>query len=195
MGLHMDTSLKDYLMGLAPGAPLEVGEIEFLLAEAWRSLRGSRAGGMQAQKIRGRTEDMAWNPPSLTFSIERHGGTVNGSTRAEIQRWCVNVEAHTAEITSTGRRQLHAMAKRVNVKGPAAEIAEAILKNLESPMLKRFPDGRVKVLISSVFPHGSDFKQTVSGRRKRFRAALEALIKEHGWREVGTNTYARLEEK
>lgn len=185
----MDTSLKDYLMGLAPGAALDVEQVEFLLAEAWRSLRGSRTGGMQAQKIRGRTEDMAWNPPLLTFSIERHGGTVNGSTRAEIQRWCVDVAAHTAEIASTGRRQLHAMARRVNVKGPAAKIAEAILKNQESPMLKRYPDGRVKVLISAVFPHGDDFKQTVSGRRKRFRAALEAVIKEQGWKEVGTNTY------
>lgn len=185
-------TLKDYLMGLAPGAALEVGEVEFFLAEAWRSLRGAREGGMQAQKIRGRTEDMAWNPPLLTFSIERHGGTVNGSTRAEIQRWCVDVAAHTAEITSKGRRQLHAMAKRVNVKGPAAEIAEAILNNQASDFLKRYPDGRVKVQISSVFPHGDDFKQTVSGRRKRFRAALEALIAEQGWKEVGTNTYQKM---
>ncbi len=145
---------------------------------------------MQAHKIRGRTEDLAWNPPQLTFKIERHGGTVNGSTRAEMQHWCVDVAAHTAEIVSTGRRQLRAMAKRVNVKGPAAEIAEAILKGQESASLKRYPDGRVKVLISALIPHGDDFKQTVAGRRKRFRAALEALIQPQGWSEVSTNTYS-----
>lgn len=187
----MDTSLKDFLMNQSPGSDLDREQVEFLLAEAWPSLRGSRTGGMQPHKIRGRTEDLGWNPPLLTFKIERHGGTVNGSTRAEMQHWCVDVAAHTAEIVSTSRRQLHAMAKRVNVKGPAAVIAEAILNGQESASLKRYPDGRVKVLISALLPHGDDFKQTVAGRRKRFRAALEALIKDKGWSEVSTNTYQR----
>lgn len=186
---YMDTSLKDFLMSQSPGSDLDREQIEFLLAQAWPSLRGSRAGGMQAYKLRGRTEALSWNPPLLTFEIERHGGTVNGSTRAEMQQWCVDVAAHTADIVSTRRRQLHAMASRVNVKQPAAIIAEAILKNQESPSLKRYPDGRVKVLISALFPHGDDFKQTVSGRRKRFRAALDALIQPNGWSEVSTNTY------
>lgn len=187
----MDTSLKAFLMSQPPGSELDREQIEFLLAETWPSLLGSRNGGMQAHKIRGRTEDLSWNPPMLSFEIERHGGTVNGSTRAEMQRWCVDVAAHTAEIVSTRKRQLHAMAKRVNAKAPAALIAEAILNDHEHEMLKRYPDGRVKVLISALFPHGDDFKQTVAGRRKRFRAALEVLIKEQGWAEAGTNTYQR----
>lgn len=187
----MDTTLKGFLMDQSPGSDLDREQIEFLLAQAWPSLRGSHAGGMQPHKIHRRTEDLAWNPPQLTFKIERHGGTVNGSTRAEMQHWCVDVAAHTAEIVSTRRRQLHAMAKRVNVKGPAADIAEAILKNQESASLKRYPDGRVKVLISALIPQGLDFKQTVVGRRKRFRAALDALIQPHGWSEVSTNTYQR----
>jgi hypothetical protein len=178
-------------MSQAPGSPLDREQIEFLLTQAWPSLRGSRAGGMQSHKIRGRTEDLSWNPPQLTFAIERHGGTVNGSTRAEMQHWRVDVAAHTADIVFTGKRQLRAMAKRVNVKGPATEIAEAILKNQECAGLKRYPDGRVKVLISAIIPHGLDFKQTVAGRRKRFRAALAALIQPHGWAEVSTNTYQR----
>ncbi|WP_395750015.1 hypothetical protein [Prosthecobacter sp.] len=36
----MNTSLKDYLMSLSPGAALDVGMVEFLLEEAWGSLRG-----------------------------------------------------------------------------------------------------------------------------------------------------------
>lgn len=179
-------------MNQSAGVPLDVAQVEFLLAEAWASLRGSREGGMQAYKLRGRTEGLSWEPPVLSFEIERHGGTMNGSTRAEMQRWCVDVAAQTAEIVSTRKRQLYAMAKRVNAKAPAAVIAEAILNGQEHEMLKRYPDGRVKVLISALFPQGDDFKQTVSGRRKRFRAALEPLIKEQGWAEVGTNTYQRL---
>ncbi len=186
----MNTSLKDYLMAQPAGADLDLGEVEFLLAEVWRSLRGSHVEGMRAEKIRGRTEKLAWNPPLLTFTIERHGGTVNGSTRAELQNWCVDISAHTTELVSKGRRQLHATATRVNVKGPAAEIAEAILENAACDKLKRYPDGRVKVVIGAVIPHDG-FKQTISGRRKRFRAALEGLIKEQGWVEVGFNTYER----
>ncbi|WP_395739414.1 hypothetical protein [Prosthecobacter sp.] len=189
----MNTSLKEFLMGLPPGAQLDVGQVEFLLEEAWGSLRGARDGGMKAHKIRGRTEGMSWEPPLLSFEIERHGGTVNGSTRAEMQRWCVDVVAHTAEIVGTRKRQLHAMAKRMNVKGPAAEVAEAILNNQESAFFKRSPDGRVRILISDVVPSEGAFKQTVSGRRKRFRAALEALIKPHGWSEISTNTYKKSE--
>jgi hypothetical protein len=43
----MDMSLKDFLMG-QPGSQMDETHVEFLLAEVWKSLRGSREGGMQA---------------------------------------------------------------------------------------------------------------------------------------------------
>ena len=44
---------------------------------------------MWASKL-GRMEKVEWQPPYLTFSIERHGATVKGSTRAELQNWQVD---------------------------------------------------------------------------------------------------------
>lgn len=41
----MDTSLKEFLMDQSPGSDLDREQVEFLLAEAWSSLRGSRTGG------------------------------------------------------------------------------------------------------------------------------------------------------
>jgi len=40
--------------------------------------------------------------PHLRFRIERHGGTVMGSTRAEVQ---LDIERGVARIEETGRRQ------------------------------------------------------------------------------------------
>jgi hypothetical protein len=53
-----------------------------------------------------RAEDVAWTPPFLTFTLERHGGTVNGSSRAELHHWEVNIETGVATIVKVGRRQL-----------------------------------------------------------------------------------------
>ncbi len=50
-------------------------------------------------------EDLRWSLPYYTFSLERHGATVNGSSRAEVHHWSVNVEAETTRQTTTGRRK------------------------------------------------------------------------------------------
>jgi hypothetical protein len=181
---------RKYLGELEPGPVSDVARLEDFLVELWPSLPGSGEGGMMPYKISGRTESMRWEPPCIFFSIERHGGTVNGSTRAEIQDWCVNTAEWNAGICSTRRRQLKAMAPRMNVKKPAEKIAQAILNHQESPSLKWHKDGRVRVLIATVVPDDG-YQQTISSRRKRFRKALEELIAPSGWACVGTNTYGK----
>jgi hypothetical protein len=37
----------------------------------------------------------------------------------------------------------------------------------------------------------SGYKQTVSGRRKRLRVALDALLREKGWQAVRQDVYSR----
>jgi len=145
---------------------------------------------MKSEKLSGRTERMAWQPPMLTFTIERHGGTVNGSSRAELQHWQVDTAAWTAEIITSGHRQLRPAAKRLDVQPLAEAVANAILNDEDSPVLKKLPDGRIKVLISSVIPDNS-FQQTTTSRRKRFRKALETLLSGSGWIPAGVNTYQR----
>ena len=56
-----------------------------LLRECWQDFRGWDETSMQPRKL-DRAEELHWNPPLLSFTIERHGAIVLGSTRAELQR-------------------------------------------------------------------------------------------------------------
>jgi len=76
-------NLKEYLKSTTPGALTDSGVLERLLADCWDELSGASAGGMHGWKLLGRMEHVHWNPPVLSFTIERHGGTPLGSTRAE----------------------------------------------------------------------------------------------------------------
>jgi hypothetical protein len=54
-----------------------------------------------------RIEEATWEDPIFTFVIERHGRTVHGSSRAELQRWTVDLDAGTATTAAShSHRQL-----------------------------------------------------------------------------------------
>ncbi len=92
----------------------EADEVESLLDDAWDGLDGSRDGCMKAGKLLGRVEKLAWEPPILSFVVKRHGGTVLGSTRAELQGWSININEETASMSPVGHRQVHPRSPRIN---------------------------------------------------------------------------------
>src|SRR6266511_2492844 len=124
-GLH---ALRHVLMETPPGPIAEPGKsrIEGLLADAWPELEGGEAEGMAAWKLRGRTEQLDWQPPCLSFVIERHGATVLGSTRAELHGWEVNVETGGTRQGPAGYRQLSPHDRPVRVGPLADEVVRAI---------------------------------------------------------------------
>jgi hypothetical protein len=71
---------------------------------------------MKAEKLYGRMESVLWEPPLLTFVIERHGSTIRGSTRAELQHWTVDVNQGTATLALGGHRQLYPAQPRLNIQ-------------------------------------------------------------------------------
>jgi hypothetical protein len=81
-------------------------EVASALSEVWESLDSGAEGGMSGDKLYDRIEEIEWEPPLLTFAIERHGGTAKGSVCAELQTWAVDVEKRTARVSGGGRRQL-----------------------------------------------------------------------------------------
>lgn len=64
--------LRQHLDRLPQGPIAEPREVEDLLRDTWDAFGGDD-GGMHAGKLMGRTENMSWDPPCLTFDIERHG--------------------------------------------------------------------------------------------------------------------------
>jgi hypothetical protein len=111
---------------LPPGPVADVSAVERLLAACWGDLVRDD-GGMAGNKLLGRMEAVTWKPPTLGFQIERHGGTVLGSSRAEIQHWEVDLEKKTAILTKTGHRQLRPMRPRLNIEPLVEEIVRLIV--------------------------------------------------------------------
>lgn len=180
--------IRDRLADECPGSipPEHVRDIETLLADCWDRLSGARREGMRGYKLVGRTEDMSWQPPVLTFGLERHGALVNGSTRAEVQMWRVDLTQGTADLAATRSRQKLPMDARLNVKPLAAEIAALIGDGRADPRLKWRGADQVRVVLGEVIP--TTIRRTTSNRRKRFAAELERLLAPVGWRrrEAGT---------
>lgn len=92
------SQLYDYLSTLAPGAVEDQAELVRHLRASWDALRGSNQSAMATWKL-SRLESPRWEPPLLSFAVERHGAIVGGgSTRAEMQHWVVDPRSGTARI-------------------------------------------------------------------------------------------------
>jgi hypothetical protein len=185
----MDES-TGFLTHLNPGAVTETAHLEGLLAKVWDDLGGVEHG-MTPEKLIGRMEDVEWRPPTLTFVIAPHGGTVLGATRVDIQQWTVDLERKTATCERIGHRQLHPMSNQIDVQPIADEITTRIVAGVTDDRLRWLGDGRVRVEVSNIFPGGSGFKQTVQARRKRLREALIKMLSPKGWVHPGSNTFGR----
>ena len=181
--------LKRQLSELPPGEVSEVGRVAALLAGCWHEFTGSGSERMHAGKL-GRMEEMRWDPPVLSFTIERHGAMGVGSTRAELQHWRVDLDRRTARCErSRSYRQAWPRAEGVKIEPIAREIADSIIGGRADQRLKWQGGETVRVLMAKVFPYDSGYMQTVTGRRKRLRVALGELLAEEGWREVRRDVY------
>jgi len=183
------TQIREYLDGIEPGKlnDEQVSEVTGLLFSCWHRLPGGEEGGMVADKLCNRTEEMEWRAPSLTFKIERHGGMVNGSSRAEIQHWNIDLNHGTAGLAGTGWRQKHPPSPRIDIKTIATEIATLIHEGLEDSRLKWLETNSVKVLVGEIIPDTN--KQTTSSRRKRFRDELERVLKAFRWNRKSSGSH------
>ena len=184
-------SLTEYLFALQSGPIEDATRCEVLLADAWQELE-TDYGALSGRKLIGRMEDIRWNPPLLSFTIERHGATKYGSSRAELQDWVVDVEEGMASFSCKRYRQLYRRSPPLKTKPLAEETKKLIVENRDSEKLKWSEDKtKVKVVIGKIIPDDTA-KQTVAARRKRFRRDLTELLQEHGWAEVRPNHYTFL---
>jgi len=181
--------LLNYLKSLPAGPVSETKKLEELLSVCWEEFDGSNAENMSGYKLHNRMEEVEWEPPILGFTIERHGGTVMGSSRAELLAWNINVQEKTALCAKGRFRQIKEREAPVYVKPIAVKVARLIIKQKPDKRLKWNNDGTVRVLIGEIFPAGSAVAQTLQGRRKRFKLELEKHLNDAGWKKVGVNVY------
>lgn len=179
--------LKQFLTKLSPGrVPQEIQpELVQLLEDCWGMFSGSDQEGMGAYKIQ-RMEDPSWNPPVLSFTIERHGATVSGSTRAELQEWVVDLDRRVSECLSTGHRQLYPRETPLDVKPIADDLAKLIISGHQDERLRWSGTARLRILTGRILSTGSIPKQTLERRRKRLLKALEERLVPYGWQRRGS---------
>ncbi|MFK2893752.1 hypothetical protein [Dyella flagellata] len=174
--------LRNYLNTLASGLidNEHKDETTSILADCWTSLDGGDAEGMHADKLSGRVEDMTWESPLLSFKIERHGRTVNGSSRADVHQWVIDVDRGTASCFVVGHRQLTPNSPRLDVKSLARGVAALILEEKHDPKLTWLDARSVKVNLNEVIPKVGP-AQTIEDRRRRFRIELGHVLESGGW--------------
>jgi hypothetical protein len=184
-------SLKNHLASLPPGPIADTADVERLLAACWDDMPGDD-GGMEANKLLKRMAMVAWKPPILSFAIERHGGTVLGSTRAELQHWEVNVENKMAMLVKSGHRQLLPMAKRIYVKPLVKELLHAIRTGKKDKRLMWHGEDEVILMTTDIFPKGSAVRMTLEGRRNRLREAVATELLTEGWERLSNDRFRRI---
>lgn len=174
--------LRDFLSTSPQGivARDQYDEIGWLLGLCWDQLVGGNEGGMKAEKLSGRIENIKWSPPRLAFEIERHGGAFLGSKRAEMQEWTVDVEHGSATCSKGRSRQLHPNASRLDVAPIAEEIVGLICNGTQDLRIQWSGASVVKVEIGKIIPMKGP-KDTVRGRRDRLKVQLVHDLGTVGW--------------
>ncbi len=186
-------NLKSFLTNVTPGPIGDASKLHTLLIDCWDEVSGSKEGGMKAYKLSGRIEQPTWNPPMLSFKIERHGGTVMGSSRAEMQSWTVDTARRTATVTEAGYRQLYQQQSpwtKAHAAKAAQEVSELINQQSEDELVTWLKNGGVRVMIGTIVPDDAA-AQTVSGRRKRFWKCLDEIL-DPDWSRTGA-IYKRMD--
>jgi hypothetical protein len=191
--------LREWLDGLVlekgGRVPLDhIGAIQKRLAAIWDALEGSQQSAMDGRKLVGRAEDSTWRPPFLRFTIERHGGTVMGSSRATLQEWKVDMDRGTAAIERENRyRQLYRREPPLKIQPIVERLLEAIRQERRDEPALQWKKDSVRVVPSKLFPPAA--QRTTTGRRKRLWAALAdqaPALEAAGWRyNAETHTFVQ----
>jgi hypothetical protein len=164
-------------------------EVERKLQLCWDQLDGSDEGGMSGYKLHGGIEALRWVPPAITFEIERHGGTVNGSVYAEIQKWVVDLAVCKATLETVRKRLVGRKDGPLKIKPLAEELAALIVRGLVDRRLKWLSPQRVTIRIGEVIPTTNAW--TTSDRRRRFSVAIDEALSPHAWKRVSGHTFER----
>jgi hypothetical protein len=165
-------------------------EVQRCLIDAWPELEGSDEESTTKGKLSNRIEELSVNDCFLTFKLERHGGTVQGSTRADVHWWTVDLAKGEATITRKSPRQVRKASPPFPFKEVCQEVVEAVRAGVPHQSIDWKGADRFKLLMGNLVPCGG-IKQTTSGRRKKLREFIEAALGPLGWIQEKPNFFHR----
>ena len=148
------------------------GELIVLWVET--ELHGDDEGMTVNKLLVDRVENLRREDDLVRFEIERHGGTVRGSSRAHVQHWVIDVLRRERWIEMTTFRQLSERAKAVSVEQFVAPIIEGI-ESADPRVVFSLANGGVRVNIEAFIPNVG-YRETIQGRRRRLRLRLNQVL-------------------
>ena len=162
-----------------------------LLKAVWNGISNTDTTNLLVSKL-WRIENVMWQPPKLTFEIERHGWTVFGSTRADLHTWEVDTEKAQAHIVGMTYRQLVPRDKPFKAVQVVQELRDIIVKGRKDDRIeyKNAEKTIVKILVGKAVPASN--KETRISRRKKFRPEMQKRMAEKSWKEKSLHTYERV---
>ncbi len=185
-------NLVQHLTTLPAGPISDEGTVLILLYHAWDDLLISNHGGFNKDKHIDRAVNLTWDPPQLTFDIERHGGFVQGSSRADIQSWSVDIQANSATNTSSRSKQMRPASPRMDMAPIVARVLASISEHSDDPWITWLDaeKSRCRLNIAQIVPDQGP-SQTVRERRKRLNGDLEKALSSAGWALVKPNYFGK----
>ncbi len=131
---------------------------------------------------------MVWDPPELSFTIERHGAMQLGSSRAQLQRWTVDVQEGKASYRPDGYRQVGKRNEPLYAEKLAEKIKEEIMAGEDAEYLRWLDENTALITLkTAVTREGESLPQeTLDRRRRRLHEELDDKMEEEGWEKQGT---------
>jgi len=183
--------LRNFLASLPPGSIAAPSHLERILASSCHDFEYSNQENMKAGELKNREiEEVEWEPPILSFTIERYRVTLLGSATSERHRWEVNVVTKEAFCNKTGSGRTNPNQPPINVEPIVEEVVRLIKNHQKTEWLKWQDDGSVHVVMGKVFPVSTNLNKHLSRQRERFRAKVAESLTTAGWMKIKTNHYA-----
>jgi hypothetical protein len=188
---HMSV-LRTFLDAQGTGPVVDGKGLIAHLGPVWPTLAGAGDETMEPWKL-GRMENPVWQPPVLTFVIERHGGSALESTHASLQAWTIDLNWVTAIPATIGYREGLARPAPLRVASLVAEIVRLVVNGLDDRRLKWSIDRQtVDIAVGEIILDDGP-KVTVAGRKRRFRVRLKREMAAAGWTKTGPATFTRVQ--
>jgi hypothetical protein len=115
-------------------------------------------------------------------------GWLDDSNEELIKIWSSRKEHSVSRSRDEEERRTRPRQPALDVKPLAREVADLIENRISNERLK-WRKGEARVQIGKIIPSEHQPKETLTGRRRRFRKALSEELEPRGWREVRPNVF------
>jgi hypothetical protein len=180
--------LRAYLTSQAPGS-ISGFDFRFKLALSWGCFRKPFGDNSNFNDVDMGVREATWQPPSLSFTLRRDRGIMDGKALFELQGWRVDSESLEANFEKVGEEYCELPQARPNLGRTSYILAHAITSGRADRRLRWLGYWTVEVLMERIVPRGSVNVPTMYYRWNNVRQGIAQSLAEEGWRQQSKNVF------